>query len=281
MSWQLLTLISVVGFSVSVLLRRILLSKDKSDPFAYVIIFQGLVGLITGAYALHNGFVLPDLSKYWLAILATTVLYAFAHIASANTLKLVEASVFSVLFATSAIWTVIASLFIFSDSITLMQVAGLLLITVSVGILSNQKNKWKLEKGIYLGLLTGFLFGIATVGWVYVGRSADTASWTALSFLGPSLIVLLVKPKSILKMTHYANKKILMRMLLLATVFGFASLASMQAYKIGNINLIVALQQTGIVLTTLIGIIFLKETSSLWRKILSSVICFVAVLLII
>jgi len=82
MSWQLLTAISVLLFSFSVLLRRVLLHHHKSDPIAYVIIFQGLVGILTGVYALIHGFHMPDIGKYWFAILITTILYAAAHIVS-------------------------------------------------------------------------------------------------------------------------------------------------------------------------------------------------------
>ena len=39
MTWQLFTLISVLGLSISVLLQRALLHKHKTDPFVYVIVF--------------------------------------------------------------------------------------------------------------------------------------------------------------------------------------------------------------------------------------------------
>jgi drug/metabolite transporter (DMT)-like permease len=150
MFWQLLTAISVITFSISVLLRRLLLHNDKSDPFAYVVVFQGLVGIITGIYALFNGFEMPDLSKYWFAIVVTILLYATAHIVSTGAFQLVEASVFSVLFATSAIWTMIAGLFLFSDRLTFTQLIGVALVFVSVMILVELKSKWKLDKGVWL-----------------------------------------------------------------------------------------------------------------------------------
>lgn len=86
MSWQLLTAIGVITFSISVLLRRILLYRDKSDPIAYVIVFQSLVGLVTGVYAFIHGFQMPDLSEHWFAILLTIFLFAAANVASARQL---------------------------------------------------------------------------------------------------------------------------------------------------------------------------------------------------
>lgn len=281
MAWQLLTAISVITFSISVLLRRVLLHQDKSDPIAYVIIFQGLVGVLTGIYALVHGFHMPDFSQYWLAILATVLLYAAAHIVSTGAFQLVEASIFSVLFATSAIWTMLASLFLFNDHITFTQLIGVILVFVSVSLLVEQKSKFRLDRGTFLGLVTGMLFGIATAGWAYVGRHSDVPSWTALSFILPSLIVLLAKPKSVLKMRPFFRGSLLTRMLLLGVIFSISSLASLLAYTYGNVNLVAALQQTGIIVTTLLAIIFLNERTRLWRKGISAVICFIAVLLIV
>lgn len=46
MSWQLLTAISVLSLSVSVILQRTLIHRDKTDPFAYAVVFQGIVGIL-------------------------------------------------------------------------------------------------------------------------------------------------------------------------------------------------------------------------------------------
>jgi drug/metabolite transporter (DMT)-like permease len=280
MSWQLLTAVSVITFSVSVLLRRLLIHKDQSNPYAYVIVFQGLVGIITGVYALINGFQMPD-ARYWPAMVITSVLYAAAHVVSTGALKLVEASVFSVLYATSAIWTMVVGLLLFSDGITTAQLLGVLLVFVSVGVLVERKKSWKLDRGIVLGLLTGLLFGVATASWAYVGRHADVPSWTALSFLGPALTVLLIKPKAVAHIKPFLRGTMFTRMVLLGGIFSVSALTSLFAYRDGNVSLVAALQQTGIIITTLLAIIFLNERQNLLRKGLSAAICFIAVLLIV
>lgn len=281
MSWQFLTAISVVTFSVSVLLRRLLLHQDKSDPIAYVIIFQGLVGVLTGIYALIHGLHMPDLAKYWLPIIITILLYAAAHIVSTGAFQLVESSVFSVLFATAALWTMVAGFFLFSDRITVAQLIGVILVFASVAVLVERKGAWRLDRGTLLGLLTGVLFGLATAGWAYVGKHTDVPTWTAMSFLGPAVVVLIARPKSVLKMKPFLSGMLFTRMLLLGIIFSISSLASLLAYRDGNVNLVAALQQTGIIVTTLLGIIFLKERSKLFRKSIAAILCFIAVLLIV
>jgi drug/metabolite transporter (DMT)-like permease len=280
MAWQLLVCISVVTFSVSVLLRRVMLQNDKTDPLAYVIVYQGLVGVLTGTYALIHGFHIPDLGRYWFAILVTILLFAAANVASTKAFQQIQASTYSVLFATSAIWTMLAGLFLFNDRITLTQLAGVVLVFISVSILVESKG-FKLERGILMGLLTGALFGLAVAGWAYVGRRADVPSWIAISFIGPSLIVLAAKPKSVLKMKPFLHGTLLFKMLLLGVIVSISSLASLFAYTNGNVNLVATLQQTGIIVTTILAIVFLHEREKLLRKCLAATICFIAVILIV
>src|SRR3990167_5738607 len=181
MNWQILTFISVVTLSGSVLLQRLLLHQDKSNPVAYAIVFQGLVGILIGIYAVLTGFILPDFGRFWLPILLTVFLYGTGHLLYAKTLQVVEASTFSVLFATSAIWLMLLGVIFFSERLQFTQILGVLLIFMSIVVVSDISNQKTFRKGIYLGLITGLVFGLATFGWAYVGRQSDAASWTSLS----------------------------------------------------------------------------------------------------
>jgi drug/metabolite transporter (DMT)-like permease len=97
---------------------------------------------------------------------ATFVLYGAGHIAYAKTLQLVEASAFPILFATQAVWIMGIGVLFFPRILHWWQVLGSLLIFGGVALLSRRPkgaSKFKLEQGVVLGLLTGLLFGIASV----------------------------------------------------------------------------------------------------------------------
>lgn len=281
MDWQLLTAISVITLSVSILLQRLLLHNDKSDPFAYVVIFQGLVAVLVAIYAVIHGFHMPDFGKYWFGITATVLLYGAGHIAYAKTLQRVEASIFSILFATNAIWTMFMGLFLFHEHLTTMQIIGVIFIFASVGMLAERKGAFKFDKGIVLGLITGLLFGFATASWAWVGRHTDAASWTALSFAGPSLVVLATHPKSVTKMKPFLSGTKLTRMTLLGVLFSISAVTLLTAYQKGNVSLVAPLQQTSIIVTILLAVIFLHERTRLWQKSLAALVCFIGVLLIV
>src|ERR1044072_7368849 len=176
MSWQLYTIISVIALSLSVILQRVLIKKDKLDPVAYAAAFQVVVGLVICVVAFLKGFNLTGLSGVALPALASVFLYGARHIVYAKNLQKVEASAFSVLFATHAGWVMLIGLMVFGETLTLLQIVGAVLIFASVGLLATSFTKIFTEKGTLLGLLTGLLFGFAVVTWSYVGRHVDILS---------------------------------------------------------------------------------------------------------
>ncbi|OGL30446.1 hypothetical protein A3F37_01045 [Candidatus Saccharibacteria bacterium RIFCSPHIGHO2_12_FULL_41_12] len=280
MSWQFFIAISVITSSVAVLLQRLLLHRDKSNPYAYIVVFEGLVALFVGTYAVINGFVMPDFGKYWLAIIATCVLYGAGNVAYAKTLQRVEASIFSVLFATGAVWVMLMGIIFLDEVLSTSQIIGSVLIFISIAVLGYSKKSLKFSKGILFGLLTGLIYGVATALWAYVGRGSDVASWTAISFAGPSLVVLLAYPSSAPHIKSFLSGTKLIRMVLLGLFFSVASVSLLTAYNRGDVSAVAPINQTAIVITTLLAVIFLRERDHLPKKILSATICFIGALLI-
>jgi len=281
-SWQLLTLISVISLSVSVILQRTLIYKDKTDPFAYAVVFQGIVGVLLMIVALSIGFKLPGIELVAIPAIIAVLFYGVGHIVYAKTLQRVEASAFSVLFATQAVWIMILGIVLLDESLTALQIAGTVLIFLGVGLLiKNIRSVFK-DKGVWLGLLTGLMFGIAITAWSYVGRHTDTLSWAAISFVGTALVAFLVRPKSVQKMKPLLKPKVLVTLVLLAVFYGVGSLAMLFAYKEGSFAIISPLRQTSIIVTVLLALAFLPaERNRIGRKILAAVICAIGVILIV
>jgi drug/metabolite transporter (DMT)-like permease len=282
MSWQLLTVISVLSLSVSVILQRTLMYRYKIDPFAYAVVFQGIVGVLLMVVALLAGFELPGIGAVIIPAIIAVVFYGLGHIVYAKTLQGVEASAFSVLFATQAIWIMVLGIVLLGESLTVLQIVGSILIFVGVGFLVKNLLSIFKDKGTLLGLLTGLMFGIAIASWSYVGRYTDTLSWAAVSFVGTALVALLARPKSVKKMKPLLKPKVLVALMLLAIFYGGGSLAMLFAYKEGSFAIISPLRQVSIIITVLLALAFLpQERNRIGRKLLAALICVVGVVLIV
>lgn len=282
MSWQIFTVISVITLSASVLLQRILLSKDKLDPYAYVVIFQAIVGSILMLFTLFFGFKLPGIENYILPATLSIVAFGLGHIAYAKTLQLVEASAFSVLFATQAVWIMFLGILLFNESLTYVQIVGTVLIFGSVLLLVKNLNKIQLDKSTLWGLLTGLLFGIAITSWSYVGRYTDPLSWAAISFVATALFAYLIRPQTIRKMPELLRGRIIQKLLILGVLYAIGSLAMLYAYREGAFAVVTPLRQTSIIITVLLALLFIKsERNRVPRKLMAAAMCVVGVVMIV
>ncbi|MGB4767627.1 MAG: DMT family transporter [Candidatus Saccharimonas sp.] len=282
MTWQLFTLISIVSLSFSVILQRLLLHKDKTDPIAYVIVFQGIVGALLMIPAVIAGFSLAGIAVVALPALISIVLFGVGHIVYAKTLQRVEASAFSVLLATQAVWTMLLGFLLLHESLTLVQLLGTVLIFASVGVLARNVAKVFRERGTLLGLLTGLMFGVAVYAWSYVGRHVDPLSWAAISFVGTTLVVLVLRPRSVHKMKPFLRTKVLWKMLALGATYALGSLTMLLAYKYGSFAIVSPLRQTSIILTVLLALLLLPaERNHIRRKLIAAVVCTIGVILIV
>jgi uncharacterized membrane protein len=70
-------------------------------------------------------------------------------------------------------------------------------------------------------------------------------------------------------------------MVALAAVQTLGTTALLSAYDKGNVSVISPLQQTAIPLTTVLGILILKEDRYLAHKIAATLVCFLGVLLLV
>ena len=282
MSWQFFTIISVLSLSISVILQRVLIHKDKTDPFAYAVLFQGIVGVLLTVFALYYGFKLPNIETVIVPAIISILFYGIGHIIYAKTLQRVEASAFSVLFATQAIWIMLLGIILLNEKMTVVQIVGTALIFISIGILARNFRSIFTERGTLLGLLTGLMFGIAIYSWSYVGRFTDTISWAAISFIGTALVAFVVRPSSVQKMKPLLKPGVLIKLVALAVFYGIGSLTMLLAYKYGTFSIVSPLRQVSIIVTVLLALSFLpKERNRVRRKLLAAGICMVGVILII
>lgn len=282
MSWEILTATSVLALSISVILQKILLSKDKINLYAYAVVFQSLVGIMLMTVAFIVGFKLPHIEDVWVPALISVIAFGVGHVMYAKTLQVVEASAFSVLFATQAIWTMLFGIIVLHEKLTLLQILGTLLIFASVGMLVKNIRAVRLDRGTVLGLLTGFLFGIAVATWSYVGLHTDALSWAAISFILTAIVAYLVKPDSICSVPSLLKRNVLMKLIPLGIFYGIGSLAMIFAYKYGEFSIVTPLRQTSIIITVLFALLLLSsERNRIATKIAAAVVCFVGVALIV
>ena len=164
-----------------------------------------------------------------------------------KTLKRVDASAFSVLFATQAIWIMLAGVYLIHEHLSPLQLIGTVLILASVVLLAEDHKMFRNYRGVLYGLITGALFGIAIAASAYVVRHTDPLTWIWASFILGGVGSWLADPGSGAPYRRLFHGKAFHFVLMAVAVYALGNVAMNFAYIDGPFSLVAPIRQAGIV----------------------------------
>ncbi len=283
MSWQILISLSVLFYSISVLLQKKLLKDDKSDPISFSIFFQVGVSFIIAILVLviKGGIVVPDLSKIWIYVLLMSVLYGLANLSVFKSLKLTDASQFGVIFQSKNLFAILGTSLIFNETLDIKQWIGAMLLILGVVVVSFTKNKFKFDKGSALALVAGLLFGLANVNDRLLVNYFDPYSYVVVGFLFPAVLISVIYPKKLSGIKTFINKAMIFKMTLLCLVYGLSAVAFFAALATTtNAAQLFTINAFTVITVVIFSILFLKEKDYMARKIIGSILSLIGLLLV-
>lgn len=282
MSWQLLILSSVLLYSVAVVIQRYLLRDNKSDPIAYSIFFQLLVGVLVAIF----GYTFADmtfgkLGSIALNLVIMVILYSAANVLTFNALKIGEASKFTILFSTRAFFTVFASTLILGESLTFVQIVGVLFIFLSVVLVNLDSSKFHLGKFELMSFLAAIVFGLANTNDRIILKTVNLYPYVTVAFIVPALFMMFLYPRSLNKMRLFMSFALLKKMIIFSLIYAASAVTFFAALqKSNNSSQVATVNLTSVILTVILSIIFLKENKRIWLKIIGAILSFVGLTLI-
>ncbi len=284
MSWQILVLLSVVLISFGGILQKVVMKDQRSDPWAYSITFQFLVGVFVATYGFaFSDMTLPTNIRPLIPNLVLMVLlWSANNILLFSALKRIEASIFTVIFSTRSLFTTLASSLFLSEFLSRRQFVGAFFILLgAVFVTFTKKTGFKFDKGIIYAVLATAAFGFANTNDRVLLGSFNLYPYITLAFVLPSLFLVFVKPSSVYNLKLFTNFNILKKMILLCLIYALASIAFFRALQIApNSSQVATISVTSVVLTVFLSIIFLKERENMGRKIIGALSAFIGLLLV-
>lgn len=271
MTWQLFILVSVLAFSSKGLFFRTLMRQRNSDPWAQAIVFSLLVGAFSLLVALPQGLHFPELPLLLPNFFLLIAILPMAAFLTFSAFQLLEASEIGILISSQYLWTVIASFIFLNEPAVPSKVLGTLLIIAGIAITSWRKNELKINKGIFLILGAAFLYGISYVNGFYILQHLDAPSFGFYASILPALLLLLIRPQVIKKMSFYLIPKNGINVLTTSFLDTVATLTLYFAYQLGrNASQITPLSATSPIITVMLATLFLRERKSLTNKFLGA-----------
>lgn len=283
MTWQVFIFASVVLTSIATLLQRILLKDEKSDPVSFSIFFQLLTGLLIGAFgSFFSDMSFPSRwSGIWVNLILMTVLYALGNVFIFKSLKLVEASVFTVIFSSRALFTTLGSTLLLHEGLNARQMGGTLLIILGVVLVTLKSAKISFSRNEIYALLAGACFGFANTNDRILLKTLNLYPFVFLAFVVPAIMIAVVKPNAAKKMKAFFGKILLTRMIMLCIVYAVSAITFFAALQASpNSSQVASMNLTNVILTVLLSIVFLHERTNVPKKLAGAIASFVGLLLV-
>lgn len=277
MTWQILVIISIISISIANLYQRIAMKEESSDPFAGAVIFQVILAILTGIFAiLVKGINIPP-SHLIGSFLVSAVLYGLGTLSYFKAIKTIEASESTILASIGSIVTLITAYMFLGERLNSQQLVGVIFVILSVFVIS-LKREIKFNRGTMFSILGTTFYGLAVTNDVYILRSFDALSYTPIMSLLPGLFLLIIKPSSIKSILNTVKKPLIKPLIAYCFFYGIQAITYYAALEHGALaSQMTMLYKTEIFLTVLLAAIFLHETDNLPRKIASTILAFFGV----
>jgi drug/metabolite transporter (DMT)-like permease len=283
MTWQILIWISVLLYAVSLLLQRVLLKDAKSDPISFSIFFQVGVAVIIGiiVFIIQGKIPIPNLSNVSWSLFAMVVLYSLANIFIFKSLKITEASRFTVIFSSKTLFAVIGATLFFKEGLVGPQWVGAILIILGVMAVSFKDFHTKLNVGDVMAFVAAILFGLANTNDRFLVKFFDPYSYVVIGFLLPGIAIGLFYPKKLAGLKVFIKKTFIFKMLLLCLMYGLSAVSFFAALQIApNSSQVFTVGAFGAIVTVALSILILKERDFIARKILGAAMSVTGLLLV-
>ncbi len=282
MSWQVLISISVILYSVSVLLQRVILKESSSRPIAYSIFFQLITGLfITIVGFFFFDFRFPNLLPIFGNLALMTFLYGFSNVFIFTSLKQTEASKFTIIFATRALFTILASSLLLKEMLTIQQIIGAFIIFSGVVLVSLKSTTFTFGKGELFALAGALCFGLANTNDRYLLQYFSVYPYMSIGFIAPAILMGLIYPKEARYAPMFLQRSTLPKVVVLCVVYAFSAISFFAALKVASSSSqVAAVNLTSVIITVLLSIIILKEREHIVQKLGGAVLSFIGLLLV-
>lgn len=284
MQWLILTLISALTLSLTRIFQRVVLKDSMSDSIAFSVVFQLTVSLLFLVFTLvTNSFKVPSLSAIAVNMLIMTLLYSLANLLVFTAFKHAEASEVSILLASSTIWSVVSAVIVLQERLTVLNLLGIACIFIGIVFVNFTRKRWQLAKGHLFALLGAIFFGVAFTNDVFIlSHFENIASYMVPAFALPGLATLVNSPKTVHKLPYFFKANVVLKVVLCGGLYAISAITIYMAYRAGGMASIISpIQQTNIILTVILGYLFLKEKDNLGKKSIAATATFIGVLLLI
>lgn len=285
MAWLLLTIIAltsraIYSIAVKLMSNSLPLSAPSQAVFlasvasVFAVIFSPLLGNLS----------ISGVSDNWMTIAVMAASQGFGNVLFFKGLATLEASITQIVYSSVLIWGAILSVIFLNSTFAVIQLVGIVLLFAAIVLVQHKKGVGRINRGVALILASALMFAIFQVTSAKLATSLTAASYLLFAYAGSAIVVATVYYPNLKKDVQKVSGNVLSftRITLLSAITSFMYfLFSYFAYKEApDPGVVVVLLTAQVVLSVVLGIIFLKERQQIPKKLAAAVMALIAGLLI-
>ncbi len=285
MDWVIFTFIAVSSRSIYSIATKVLSNHIKVSAISQAVLlttFAGVLALPSSVFI--GGISFTGTSSVLLFVLLMVLSQAFGNILFFQGMNELDAGTAQIAFSSILIWGSVLSVAFLGSNFSLFQVLGIFIMLIAILLTQYHRRSLNFNKGALLIIASAGLFSVFQVTSARISEVVSTGAYLIMAYLGSSLILGLVYFNKIAKEFKFllSKTKVVFKIMLFASGTSLLYfIFSYFAYRVApDKGVVVVLLTAQVVLSVILGIILLKETHNLKRKLLAGVLAFIASVLI-
>lgn len=240
---------------------------EKYHPAAFTIIFS-LIDTILAIGFLFLSFKIPTSINYWLLAIVSICAYGVGNVFGFKAFKLIDASVVGIISRLNLVVAAFFGILLLHETYTTQNYIGLALVLLGSLVIAYEKGNFKISRGIWFSILMALGYGLAAVFDKILVGEFSPYTYVFVNSIGVGICMSLLFPKALkqTKMLFHNHPK----PLLLGSVLNVSSWAAfLLILSRGEVSKTFPIYDSlSLIVTVILGIIVLKETSHLTQKII-------------
>jgi drug/metabolite transporter (DMT)-like permease len=277
-TWQFNIICSLIGIVIFNQFYKLAVKNAKRDGAATVLL-QIIGGVSVLCLLPFLPIIFPSDIKVYLLLFLASIFYGLNDRLETTSRKHIEVSVFSILGQLSTVFLILIGLIIFKEPFTLSKILGAGLILFANIFLFYEKGSLKLNKYILIGVLSKLLFTVAVSVDIGISGRFNLPFYIMLTFLVPAFYIFFgerIKFSEIIYEYKSSSKR---NYIITGAAWGLLSFFYLRSFQFGEVTIIVPIQATSVLINVLVAYFFLKERSHGLKKIITSILVVIGIIL--
>ncbi len=255
-------------------------TKELVRPGALVVLIELFAGFVILSFCVFYKIQFPTNIWPYVLLFAAILFYAASDRIDGTVRKGLEVSHFMILFQLQTVILILFGLVFLKEPFLLNKVIGAAIILFSNILILYEKGKFKLNKYVYLSILSN----CCSVGALLLDINNSTKFtlpiFVACTLIGPAMVIFVLDKIKLSDLKAEFNKSNRKNIALTGICFGVAMMLLLRTYQLHAVSVVAPVLSLAVMTNVIVSYFFQNEKDKIVRKIIAAILILIGIFLI-